>query len=361
LCEFAGIPSSCGPRFYEPEKGVLYLNLGGGKFRDVTQTAQATDISGKGLGVASADFDGSGRQSLAIANDEMPGDLLQPTGKSGTSPRFRNIGPDSNTSHDADGNVHGGMGIDWGDYDNDQKLDLVVATFQHEPKNVYRNEGDIMFTDYAGRLGLTNKTAPMVAFGVKWFDADNDGWLDLIFANGHVQDNIADIDKSMTYPQDIQLFRNVNGTSFEDVGASAGASFQKKIVGRGLAVGDYDNDGKVDVLIVDAEGTPLLLHNETPDAGNWLTLKLVGKKSNRDGIGALVTVEADGKTLLRHCARDGSYLSASDNRVHFGVDKATTANVTVKWTNGKTTTLKNVAANRVTTVAEEAGDGVTQK
>jgi len=355
LCEFNGILSSCGPKFYLPEKGVVYRNLGSGKFQDVTKAAGADKVSGRALGVAIADFDSSGRQSIAIANDELHGDLLHNLGKT----RFKNVGTESGTATDSDGNVHGGMGIDWGDYDNDGKLDLFVATFQHEAKNVYRNEGDGLFTDNSARLGLVDKTAEMVTFGVKWFDADNDGHLDLILANGHVQDNIAAIDKAATYRQPIKLFRNLSGTGFEDAGKTAGAIFEQRFVGRGLAVGDYDNDGKMDALVVDSEGKPLLLHNETPAAGSWLLLKLVGSKGNRDGIGALVTVEADGKKLLRHSATDGSYLSASDRRVHFGLGKAATATITVKWTNG-TTTVKDVPVNQVLTVREEGQPAVSQ-
>jgi hypothetical protein len=354
LCDFSGHKSSCGPRFYQPRRGILYRNLGG-RFQDVTASwkAEGQNVSGKGLGVAAADFDGSGRQSLAIANDEMAGDLLHNLGG-----KFKNIGASSGTAYDNDGNVHGGMGIDWGDYDNDGKLDLAVATFQHEAKCIYRNEGKGFFSESSAALGLADKTMPFVAFGIKFFDYDNDGFLDLMIANGHVQDNINDIDKSATYRQKAQVFHNVNGSAFEEVSQTAGPAFQKLIVGRGLAVGDYDNDGRVDVLVVDSEGEPLLLHNETPNVGHWLSLRLQGTKSNRDGIGALVTVAADGKKLLRRCAADGSYMSASDRRVHVGLGKATTANVTVRWPNGGTNTYANLPVDRVITLRE--GDSAPQ-
>ncbi len=195
-----------------------------------------------------------------------------------------------------------------------------------------------------------------MAFGCKFLDYDNDGWLDLAIANGHVQDNIADIDKSAAYKQAAQLFHNVGGKSYEDVSAQAGSGFQKPIVGRGLAIGDYDNDGRVDILLVDSEGTPILLHNETPNAGHWLSCKLVGTKSNRDGIGALLTVEAGGQKLYRRCATDGSYMSASDRRVHLGLGSATSATITVRWPSGTTTTYKNVRADRVITLQEGASE-----
>lgn len=346
LCPYAGRLSACGPRFYEPEFGKLYRNLGGGRFQDITKAWRAHRISGKGLGVTAADFDGSGRQSIAIANDEMPGDLLHNLGG-----KFENIGDSSSTGHDSNGNVHGGMGIDWGDYDNDGKLDLFVATFQHEAKCIYHNDGGGLFTENSAALGM-EKALPYVAFGSKWIDCDNDGWLDLMIANGHVQDNIHEIDKSATYRQPTQLFRNLSGSGFKEITAQAGPSLQKKLVGRGLAMGDYDNDGRIDALVVDSEGAPLLLHNETTGAGNWLSIRLIGTRSNRDGIGALVTVEANGKKFLRLCTTDGSYMSASDRRVHVGLGQATSATIRVQWPSGAFGTYKNIAVNRFVTIRE---------
>jgi enediyne biosynthesis protein E4 len=341
LCSNHGIQTACGPSSYSAEKGVLYRNLGGGRFADVTRAWGAAAVSGKALGVAVADYDGSGRQSIAIANDEVPGDLLRNAGG-----HFVNAGAVSGTALDDEGKAHGGMGVDWGDYDNDGKLDLAVSTFQNEPKCLYHNEGGGIFADRSPALGVGDVTRPYVAFGIKFFDFDNDGFLDLIVANGHVQDNIAAIDSSTTYRQNIQLLRNLRGNRFQDVGATAGPVFATGIVGRGLAVGDYDNDGRVDVLVVDSEGASHLLHNETLHAGNWLTLKLRGARSNRDGIGALVRIEANGMKQLRRCATDGSYMSASDVRVHVGIGNATAARVTVRWPGGKSTRYGAVQANR---------------
>ncbi len=357
LCNFAGTMDACGPTYYKPEYGALYHNEGGGKFRDITtawigsrpkgRSWVGQGASGKALGVAAADFDGSGHQSLAVANDESPGDLLCNLGL-----KFQNIGIASGVAFGPDGNVHGGMGIDWGDYDNDGRLDLAVATFTHEPKSVYHNRGGHVFSDDAARLGIATQTAPYVAFGVKWLDYDNDGFLDLIFANGHTQDNASQIDRTESYRQPTQLFHNLQGKRFEDVSAQAGPGLQQEIVGRGLAVGDYDNDGRIDVLIVDGAGAPLLLHNETVPVGHWLLLKLIGTKSNRDGIGALVTVEAGGKTLQRRCATDGSYLSASDGRVHVGIGAATSATVRMQWPSGGTDVYRNVPIDRPVTLRE---------
>ena len=236
LCDNSGLRSACGPRFYYPLRGVLYHNEGGGKFRDTTVSSGADHVTGKALGVAAADIGRTGRPVLAISDDEMAGDLMEMRGT-----RFENIAVAAGTAYDNAGSVHGGMGLDWGDYDNDGKLDMLVATFQHEPKNIYHNEGGGMFTDNATALGVAEATLPFVAFGCKFIDVDNDGWLDILLANGHVQDNIAEIDKSTTYRQPIQLLRNIQGTAFRDISVAAGPPFQGKLVGRGLAIGDFDN------------------------------------------------------------------------------------------------------------------------
>ncbi|MDX1931640.1 MAG: CRTAC1 family protein [Capsulimonadales bacterium] len=347
LCDNNGIKSACGPRFYKPIKSKLYLGGPSGVFRDVTNRWDAHLVEGKNLGVSVADFDGNGKVSLAIANDEMPGDLLHNRGE-----KFENIGKTSGTAYDDNGNVHGGMGIDWGDYNNDGKLDLVVATFQNETKNIYHNDGENLFTDKSAMLGMAPAT-PLVTFGIKWFDYDNDGYLDLILASGHVQDNISEIDKTASYKQPTMLFRNNGAERFEDVTSRIEESGRRPIVGRGLAVGDYDNDGKVDALVVDSEGTPILLHNETPDAGNAITLSLVGKKSNRDGYGARIVASVDGKQIVRRCGSDGSYLSSSDKRVHIGLGTAPSAKtVTVYWPSGKKSELKDVAPGKTVTVRE---------
>lgn len=342
--------TACGPRFYTAIKGVLYHNLGGGKFTDVTKAWGVPAIHGKGLGVAAADYDGTGKPSLALANDEIEGDLLHNTGG-----KFKEIGAESGTAFNNEGQVHGGMGVDWGDYDNDGKLDLVVATFQHEAKCVYHNDDNNLFTESSAQLGLSDKALPWVSFGCKFLDFDNDGYLDLIFANGHVQDNIEKIDPSTAYKQPLLLLHNEGGKSFSDASSAAGAVFQQKIAGRGLAIGDIDNDGKIDVLVVDSEGAPLLLHNDAKPVGHWLLCRLQGTKSNRDGLGALVTfVLPDGGKRLRHCATDGSYMSASDRRVHCGLGSATSATIIVRWPSGHTDAYKAVTADQVVTLVEGA-------
>jgi len=353
LCNMSGHMASCGPLTYPPVHGVLYHNQGGGRFQDVSDAWHPSSY-GKTLGAAFADYDGSGRQGLAVANDEMWGELHQNQGTA-----FKEVGRSHGEAVDARSAFHGGMGIDWGDYDNDGRLDQVIATFQTEPKCVYHNEGSGFFKDKSDYLGMIDATTPYVAFGIKWLDFDNSGWLGIMVANGHVEDNAAQVDPSTTYRQPTQLFRNMHGKRFADMSTQAGPDLQRPIVGRGLAVGDFDDDGRVDALVVDSEGAPLLLRNESAPVGHWLSLKLVGTKSNRDGIGALVTVTtktaAGGLTQTRLCHTDGSYLSASDVRVHVGLGKAAVAQaVSIRWPSGRRDTFHDILADKCLVAREGA-------
>jgi hypothetical protein len=366
LCKENGKLTSCGPRHYQPLKGVLYRNDGSLRFTDITKTVGGHAVAGKALGVAFADFEGNGVLGIALANDEMPGDLLKPSLKTTGNKKtvsYENIGEMSGTAFDRDGNMHGGMGTDWGDYDSDGRPDLFVATFRNEAKSLYRNEGEGRFMDMGVPSGVSLPAYPFVAFGVKFLDFDNDGTLDIVIANGHVQDNIAEVQGGAEYRQSSQLFRNKGGSPvlFEDVTGSVGRDLGKKIVGRGLATGDYDNDGKVDVLVVDSEGKPLLLHNEGGPAHHWLGVQLVGTKSNRDGYGATLTLKtAGGKTLYRLCRADGSYLSSSDPRVHFGLGtEEKIESLTVRWPSGRTETFDATTIDRYLTVEEGKGKSTT--
>ena len=346
LCLAHGMETSCGPREYQPEKGRLYRGDGKGRFTDATESLGVNDISGKTLGVAVADIDGSGKPAIALANDEMPGDLLVP----GT-PRWENIGSVAGVAYDSAGNLHGGMGTDWGDIDSDGKLDLFVATFQNEMKSLYRNEGERMFTDVSATMGL-GAARPWVAFGCKFVDLDNDGHLDLLVANGHVQDNIDKIDRTTVFRQPTQVFRNTGNGSFTDQTKCLEGEASRSLVGRGLATGDFDNDGLVDAVVVDSFGTPVLLRNRSTGTGNWVGFRLdQGAKGPRDATGASVVVKAGGRTIVRHVHADGSYLSASDNRVVVGLGNAATIDsVEIVWTDGTRETIAGAAPGRYWTV-----------
>jgi enediyne biosynthesis protein E4 len=390
LCDFAGVKAACPPTYYDPERGRLYHNLGNGRFADVTREAGLEASHGKTLGVAAADFDGDGRTDLYLANDGMPGDLfhnealgsrLSALGESKPVPSrapsaerralfFRNVGVESGTAFNAASREQAGMGVDWGDYDGDGRLDLVVTTFQYEPTSLYHNEGHGAFVEEAYPAGIGDATLARLGFGTKFFDADNDGDLDLIQANGHVQDNAGRIFAGVTYPQSTLLFENLGDRrwggnpgadlplAFREVSAAAGAALTQPIVGRGLAVGDVDNDGDQDVLIANLEGAPLLLLNQTPRSGHSLTVRLVGTTSPRDGTGARVTVRAGGRVQVREAGTGGSYLSAGDPRVHFGLGAAGVVDsITVRWPTGRVQTLHHVLADRELTLREAGAGG----
>ena len=228
-----------------------------------------------------------------------------------------------------------------------------MGTFQHEFKSLYHNDAGKTFTDDTVTAHISNTGYdPTVAFGCKFVDLTNDGWLDILIANGHVQDNIQQIYHHETYRQGTNVYANRHGVYY-NASQLCGADVQRPIVGRGLAIGDYDNDGRVDALVVDSEGSPLLLHNELTPVGHWLELTLVGTKSNRDGLGALVTVTAGGRAQTRLCQTDGSYLSASSKRVHVGLGASTSAEtVSVLWPSGRTDVYRNVAVDRPVTLRE---------
>ncbi len=349
LCKSAGILTACSPLYYEPERGVLYHNRGSGRFEEVTNRWGANSVSGKALGVASAPrTEGAGVQ-IAIANDEEPGDLLIKQNQ-----QFVNIGQNAGIGYGPTGHPQGGMGIDWGDYDNDGRLELFVATFESEVKPIYHACADTMqFEDRAASLGAADPLLRSVSFGAKWFDFDNDGWLDLIVSNGHISDNVADFNRSQTYRQPTALLHNEAGSRFTDVSAAGGPDIRRPIVGRGLATGDFDNDGRVDVVVVDSEGAPLLLHNEMQNTGHWIMLKLEGTgKSNRDAFGATVTAAVGGKKLLRFCHSDGSYLSSSDPRVHIGLGTETAADISIVWPDGHKRSYSKLAADRIYRIRE---------
>ena len=340
----ASTPSSCPPSTYVGIPGVLYHNLGRGRFQNVTAAWGADTATGHGLAVAAATFDGSGRVGLAVANDEQKGDLFQ----SDRAGHFMNVGVRSGTGMNASGNAHGGMGMDWGDYDNDGKPDLFVATYVKEAKEVYHNLGDGVFKDISGNATFGFAAWRNVAWGSKWLDADNSGWLDLMVACGHVYSNAAVLSDQPPYREPTSLFYNLGGKAFVDA-TKAGMGALPPIVGRGLAVGDFDNDGKVDALVVDSEGAPLLLRNESRSTGHWLSFTLVGTgpRCNRDGYGAQVTVTAGSLTQTRVCHADGSYLSSSDKRVHVGLGAAVqAASVTVRWPDGRVDKYADVAGDR---------------
>lgn len=362
LCDEFTIPTSCAQWEYNAEKPTLYRNLGAGRFADVSQSSGVQQSEGRGLAVAFAQSK-QGHPDILVANDLFPGDFFHNDG----SGHFVDRGIASGTAFDAQDKPHSGMGADWADADGDGRLDAIVTTLEMQNKSLYHNEGGGVFTDISERAGLDHHAAPYVTFGVKWLDYDNDGLPDLIMASGHIEDNIAQIVVHPTADRPInnyrlptQIFHNEGKSTpwgsvhFRDVSSQMGSALQKPIVGRGLAVGDFDNDGRIDALIVDAEGPPLLLHNEGGRVGHWLGLHLIGTgRSNRDAYGASVTVTAGGRTLVKEVQTAGSYLSASDKRLLFGLGEATRIeSATIRWPDGKMQTVTGLRIGQYQTIRE---------
>jgi enediyne biosynthesis protein E4 len=349
-------PLACGPQKYAARFPHLYRNAGGGRFEDATARSGLKDTEGKSLAVGFADYDDDGDPDILIANDEVACDLFQNDGAG----RFVNRAKEAGTAYALEGKPQGGMGVDWADYDGDGRLDALVTNYTDEPRSLYRNEGDGLFKNTTAEVGLATPTKPFLAFGGKWLDYDNDGWPDLIIANGNVDNNIAVMFPGTTYRQPAQAFRNrgrgpVGGVSFEDVSKRLGDALTVPVVGRGLATGDYDNDGRVDLLVVDDDGPVRLLRNEGGRVGNWIGFSLRGTgKSNRGAHGARVTVQTpDGRTLVREVGTAGSYLSASDRRLHFGLgDAATVAGVTIRWPDGATEHYADLPAGKYHTIRQ---------
>ena len=347
LCSYktldgAPIMMACGPTQYSVEKGSLYRNEGNGRFRDITAQAGLGDEHGSGLGCQFCDFNDSGRPSLYIANDQQYSDLYLNLGGG----KFKNIGVISGTALGADGAVMSGMGVDWGDYDNNGRFDLLAANYAAQPKGLYHNEGNNTFVNDSYVSGIGAPTLLPLAFGAVFADLDNDGLLDIVFTNGHVQSHIEKVESGSTYLQSSQLLRNLGGGRFTDVTTETGPDFQRMILGRGIAVGDYDGDGRLDLLIVDDEGYPMLLHNDWSSTNHWIELRCVWKTPKTDAVGSKVTLTAGGVTQFREDRACGSYLSANQQIVHIGMGGTKVADkLDIRWPDGKRSTYASVAAD----------------
>lgn len=343
LCKEYGVPAACDPLVYDSQIGVFYRNLGNGRFQDETAARGLQKAHGHALGLACADYDQDGWIDIAVANDERPGDLFRNLGGG----RFQQRGPESGTGFDSLGHTHAGMGIDWGDYDRDGRLDLFVTTFRNEEKTLYRNIGDGTFLDMALRTGLSETLQPWISWGTRFLDYDNDGWLDLMVASGHVHDLAHRILATQSYPQPLKLYRNTAGTTYADVSAQAGSAFAQPFVGRALCTGDIDNDGGLDVVVTDAEGQPRLLRNTTAGRGHWLSVRLEGPPTNRLGIGSTLIVETPAGKKIHNVTTTGSFLSANDARAHIGLgSEASITRVTVRWPDGTTREFGSFGVDR---------------
>jgi hypothetical protein len=328
----------CTPGVFPATTNILYHNNGDGTFADVSQASGIASKPARSLGVAFNDYDGDGYPDIFVANDGME-EFLWHNSKNGT---FTETALDAGVARSDDGSVYAGMGVDFRDYDNDGKPDIIVTNLAKEIYAIYHNDGDGAFSYRSLQTGLATLSAASSGWGVGFVDFDNDGWKDIFVAQSHVMDNVEKIDPTMHYKEPPLLALNKDGR-FER--ASAGTS--TPVAGRGAAFGDLNNDGRIDVVMSVLGGSPEIFYNQSR-AAHWLTLTLVGSRSNRDGIGARVV--ANGQT--QNVTTAGSYLSASDKRVHFGLGDSTHANVEVFWPSGVHQTLTGVAADQFLTVRE---------
>ena len=348
-CLYKGLTVACGPPGLAGGVNALYRNKGDGTFADVSEKARITKTNGTyGLGVLVADFDDDGWPDVYVANDSAPAALYH-NNRDGT---FNDVGVEAGCALSVDGKPQAGMGVTAGDYDRDGRLDIFKTNFAGDTSTLYHNAGKGVFDDVTFPSGLGLNTR-WLGWGCGFVDVDNDGWPDIFLVNGHVYPEVERLTTEAGYAQRKVLYRNLGNGRFEDISNKVGSAVTEPTSSRGCAFGDFDNDGDVDILINPVNAYPELLRADSNTKNNWLTLKLVGVKSNRDGIGARVRcVTADG-SQIDEVRSGGSYYSQNDLRVHFGVGKNQTIKVIeIRWPSGQTDTLNDVAVNRIINVKE---------
>jgi hypothetical protein len=353
VCGDARARAYCRPDVYSGVPSTLYRNNGDGTFTDITKSAGLDRADGKALGVVFTDYDGDGRADLFVANDLTRNFLYHNEGKG----VFKEVGLPAGVAVASDGRVRAGMGTDVGDYDGDGRFDFVVTNFESETHSLFRNLGGGLFADATFASGLGPATLPFLGFGVAFLDYDNDTDLDLTIANGHVLDNASLFRSTSRYGQRNLLLRNEGKARFVEVGRQSGSGYLLEKVSRALVAGDVDNDGDLD-LLVSNNGQPadLLRNDGDGRPGNALLVRLRGRESNRDAIGAMVTATVGGRRLVREVRAGSSYLGQHDIRVHFGLGRAKEVErLEIRWPTGRVETAQSVAAQQVVTVSEGAG------
>jgi len=385
-CRFMGVDVFCGPKHLTGEADVLYRNNGDGTFADVTRLAGIADPGYYGFGAVFSDLNDDGWPDIYVANDSVP-NLLFRNNRNGT---FSEEGLVAGVALSGDGRAQAGMGVDAGDYNSDGRLDLIVTNFSHDHNTLYENGGSGFFTDSSYAAGIAATAGPYLGWGVGFVDIDNDGRLDVFIANGHVYPEVDRHGLGSRYLQRKQLFHNVGSGRFRDITEQVGGGLLVERSSRGAAFGDYDNDGDLDVLVINMNDRPTLLRNETVGSHHWVTIRLVGgstlrqtqgrpepsrgltgltadperaervgTKSNRDGLGARITLEAGGRVQTADVRSGGSYLSHSDVRAHFGLgDASRVGRVEIRWPSGLVETATGLAVDRFYVATE--GKGVRQ-
>jgi hypothetical protein len=353
-CNYRGTRVMCGPGGLPGALDSLYHNDGDGTFSDVTVAAGVLEpVARYGLGVAVGDYDNDGWPDVYVANDSTPSYLYRNKGN-GT---FEEGALLAGVAVSDDGMEQAGMGTDFGDYDNDGWLDLTKSNFAFQYTNLYHNEHDGRFVDRAASVAsVAVPTYSLVKWGTKFVDYDNDGWKDIVVANGQVYPYLRkSAPGGETYDQPRLLFRNLGNGKFADVSRTSGPGILEARSSRGLAAGDLDNDGDLDFVVVNMDDTPSILRNDGGNARSWLTLALRGTASNRLGLGARIVARSGTLQQTAEATTSGSIFSGSDSRVHFGLGDATRADLEIRWPSGKVQTLRDVPANRIVVVDEDRG------
>jgi hypothetical protein len=351
-----GMRSYCHPDDFNPEAPSLFHNNGDGTFTDVSQSSGLAAKPGNGLGVVTFDYDNDGWQDIFIANDHMPNSLFH-NNRNGT---FREVGYLAGVAVSGDGQFEAGMGTDAADTTNNGRMDLVVMHLDMQLARLYQNLGDGTFEDATARSKLSYSTFHMSEFGAKLFDYDNDGWRDLFMANGHVLDNIQRYRTEVSYAEPKLMFRNTGHGVFENVSDQLGADFVLPRVSRGAAVGDFDNDGDLDILVNNCGQAPQLLRNDGGNRNHWLEIQLIGTKSNRDGVGARVKLVSGDLVLYDQRKGGMSYQSAQDPRLHFGLGQRTKIDwIEIQWPSGMATKVGGVKCDQI--IAIEEGKGMVER
>jgi hypothetical protein len=360
FCSLDGKDKSyCTPEAYKGESATLFHNKGNGVFEDVTKRAGLYDPTSKSLGIAMLDYDNDGWMDLFVANDTQR-DKLYRNNHDGT---FTDVGEVVGVAYGESGGTRAGMGADAGDYDHSGRQGLIVGNFTNEGLALYRDDGSGLFTDQSLSSGVGEASLNILTFGAFFFDYDLDGFLDIFAANGHVADDISVLRPTLKYPEPPLLFRNLGKSKFEDVTGRLGVALKRPVVGRGAAYADFDNDGDLDLLLTTNNGPARLLRNDSGNQNDMLRIKTVGTRSNRDGIGAKLTLTTNkGLRQFAMVKSGSSYLSQSELPVTFGLGKpedGKAATLEILWPSGKKEVIRDLEPNQFLTVEE--GHGVVSK
>jgi len=342
-CHYRGIPVQCGPRGMAGLGDSLYHNNGDGTFTDVSKTAGVDDPSGYyGLGVIWSDLNDDRRPDLFVADDSTPNYLYRNDGNG----HFTNLSFMSGTAVNGEGAETAGMGIAVCDYNHGGRFSILLTTFEDQATTLYKNDGAMNFADVSFAAGIATPTVKFLKWGIGCDDLDNDGWPDIFIVSGHVYPQVDSLSSGAKYRERKIVLRNNGNGSFQDISEQAGNAIMSAEPSRGAAFGDLDNDGKIDVVVENIDGKPMILHNTTTGRNHWITLRLTGKRSNRLAIGAKVKVSAGQVAQIGEVRSGGSYLSQNDLRLHFGLGSAAKVDsVEVRWPSGESDIFRNINAD----------------